>query len=61
MVLQAYFFQKYIDFIERNKCIRSVNILMATLSGNPHAYNTKVEVIKGIKVLMSQKIFFDIW
>jgi hypothetical protein len=24
---------------------------MATLSGNPHAYNTKVEVIKGIKVI----------
>jgi hypothetical protein len=36
---------------------------MAALSGNPHAYNTKVEVIKGIKVIricITKRILMDI-
>ena len=36
---------------------------MTTLSGNPHAYNTKVEVIKGIKAIricITNRILMDI-
>ena len=36
---------------------------MATLSGNSHAYNTKVEVIKGIKAIriyITNRILMDI-
>ena len=47
-----------LQFIDRN-----VNMLMAALSGNPHAYNTKVEVIKGIKAIricIINRILMDI-
>ena len=36
---------------------------MTALSGNPHAYNTKVEVIKGIKAIricITNRILMDI-